>query len=56
MAGLLHYFALALFSWMLCEGILHYLKIVKPLKYGFAVDDYVKYFYMGGWGEFLKAV
>ena len=29
LAGLLHYFFLAVFSWMLCEGVMLYLMVVK---------------------------
>ncbi|KAM7434936.1 hypothetical protein ABFA07_015040 [Porites harrisoni] len=47
-AALLHYFLLALFSWMLCEGILHYIVIVRVL-HGHA-EDKVKFFYLFGWG------
>ncbi|KAM7434940.1 hypothetical protein ABFA07_015043 [Porites harrisoni] len=46
-AALLHYFLLALFSWMLCEGILHYIVIVRV--HGDA-EDKVKFFYLFGWG------
>ena len=48
-AALLHYFLLALFSWMLCEGVLHYILIVKVL--GGGAQDKVKYLYMFGWGK-----
>jgi len=47
-AALLHYFLLALFSWMLCEGILHYLLLVKV--FGGGAGNKLKYFYMLGWG------
>ena len=49
-AGLLHYFLLALFCWMLCEGVLLYIVIGKAAISG--VEDKVKYFYMFGWGKF----
>ena len=49
-AALLHYFLLALFSWMLCEGILHYIVIVRVLR-GHA-EDKVKFFYLFGWGRY----
>ena len=48
-ASLLHYFLLALFCWMLCEGVLFYILIVKVVKGG--GEDKVKYFYMFGWGK-----
>ena len=48
--ALLHYFLLALFSWMLCEGVLHYILLVKVL--GGGAEDKVKYFYLFGWGRF----
>ncbi|XP_068703384.1 adhesion G protein-coupled receptor L4-like isoform X3 [Montipora foliosa] len=47
-AALLHYFLLALFSWMLCEGMLHYMLLVRVLR-----NDTVskmKFFYIFGWG------
>ena len=47
--ALLHYFLLALFSWMLCEGILHYIVIVRV--HGDA-EDKVKFFYLFGWGRY----
>lgn len=47
-AALLHYFLLALFSWMLCEGILHYIFIIRVF-HGDA-EDKVKFFYLFGWG------
>ncbi|XP_078361558.1 adhesion G protein-coupled receptor B2-like [Oculina patagonica] len=48
LAALLHYFLLALFCWMLCEGVLHYFLIVKV--FGGGAADKVKYFYIFGWG------
>ncbi|KAL9980408.1 hypothetical protein ACROYT_G008996 [Oculina patagonica] len=48
LAALLHYFLLALFCWMLCEGVLHYFLIVKV--FGGEAADKVKYFYIFGWG------
>ncbi|XP_058959688.2 uncharacterized protein [Pocillopora verrucosa] len=48
MAALLHYFLLALFCWMLCEGVLLYILLVKV--FGGGADDKVKYFYLLGWG------
>ena len=52
-ASLLHYFLLALFCWMLCEGVLHYIVFGKAGIGGFLeVEDKVKYFYMFGWGKF----
>lgn len=47
-AASLHYFLLALFSWMLCEGVLHYYLLIKV--FGVGVGNKVKYFYMFGWG------
>ena len=49
-AALLHYFLLALFCWMLCEGVLLYILLVKV--FGGGADDKVKYFYLLGWGKF----
>ena len=49
MAALLHYFLLALFCWMLCEGVLLYILLVKV--FGGGADDKVKYFYLLGWGK-----
>lgn len=51
MAALLHYFLLALFCWMLCEGVLLYILLVKV--FGGGADDKVKYFYLLGWGKFV---
>ena len=48
-AALLHYFLLALFSWMLCEGILHYIVIVRVVHGDH--EDKVKFFYLFGWGR-----
>ncbi|XP_022786826.1 adhesion G protein-coupled receptor L3-like isoform X1 [Stylophora pistillata] len=48
MAALLHYFLLTLFCWMLCEGVLLYILLVKV--FGGGADDKVKYFYLLGWG------
>ena len=48
-AAFLHYFLLALFSWMLCEGALHYILLVKV--FGGGAGDKVKYFYVFGWGR-----
>ncbi|XP_074635576.1 uncharacterized protein LOC141893971 isoform X3 [Acropora palmata] len=47
-AAFLHYFLLAMFSWMLCEGVLLYLLLVKV--FGGSVEEKVKYFYLFGWG------
>ncbi|XP_074637127.1 uncharacterized protein LOC141895246 isoform X2 [Acropora palmata] len=47
-AALLHYFLLAMFSWMLCEGVLLYILVVKV--FGGGADEKVKYFYIFGWG------
>ncbi|XP_068752097.1 uncharacterized protein [Montipora capricornis] len=47
-AALLHYFLLAMFSWMLCEGVLLYILLVKVL--GGGAEEKVKYFYIFGWG------
>lgn len=48
-AALLHYSLLALFSWMLCEGVLHYILLVKV--FGGGAGEKVKYFYIFGWGR-----
>ena len=49
LAALLHYFLLALFCWMLCEGVLLYILLVKV--FGGGAEDKVKYFYLFGWGK-----
>ena len=48
-AALLHYFLLALFSWMLCEGVHLYLST----KLVGGAGEKIKYFYMFGWGRFV---
>ena len=48
-AVFLHYFLLALFSWMLCEGVLLYILLVKV--FGGGAEEKVKYFYIFGWGR-----
>ncbi|KAK3746252.1 hypothetical protein QZH41_005286 [Actinostola sp. cb2023] len=48
LAVLLHYFLLAVFCWMLCEGVLLYLLIVKVI--GAEVEEKVKFFLLFGWG------
>lgn len=52
LAALLHYFLLALFCWMLCEGVLLYFLLVKV--FGGGAEDKVKYFYLFGWGKLLQ--
>ncbi|XP_074636328.1 uncharacterized protein LOC141894547 isoform X1 [Acropora palmata] len=47
-AALLHYFLLAMFSWMLCEGVFLYILLVKV--FGGGSEEKVKYFYIFGWG------
>ncbi|XP_044174176.1 uncharacterized protein LOC114947269 isoform X3 [Acropora millepora] len=47
-AALLHYFLLAMFSWMLCEGVFLYILLVKV--FGGGPEEKVKYFYISGWG------
>ncbi|XP_068747252.1 adhesion G protein-coupled receptor L4-like [Montipora capricornis] len=47
-AAFLHYFLLSLFSWMLCEGVLLYIVLIKVFR-GIA-EEKVKYFYIFGWG------
>ena len=49
-AAFLHYFLLSLFSWMLCEGVLLYILLVKV--FGGSAEEKVKYFYIFGWGRF----
>ncbi|KAK3738197.1 hypothetical protein QZH41_012772 [Actinostola sp. cb2023] len=48
-AALLHYFLLAVFCWMLCEGVLLYLIIVKII--GAEVEEKVKFFWLFGWAQ-----
>ena len=38
-----------MFSWMLCEGVLLYILVVKV--FGGGADEKVKYFYIFGWGK-----
>ncbi|CAH3016664.1 unnamed protein product, partial [Porites evermanni] len=47
-AVFLHYFLLALFSWMLCEGVLLYVLLVKV--FGGGAEEKIKFFYIFGWG------
>ena len=49
-AAFLHYLLLAMFSWMLCEGVLLYILLVKV--FGGGAEDKVKYFYIFGWGKY----
>ena len=51
-AALLHYFLTAVFTWMLCEGVLIYFHLVKILSVGLGEK---KLFYIAlGWGmQFL---
>ena len=50
LAVLLHYFLLASFCWMLVEGVLHYLYLVKVF------DAYIHHFVLKAcifsWGEY----
>jgi hypothetical protein len=48
-AALLHYFILVAFMWMLMEGILHYLGIVKVL--GTYVPHFILKSAVAAWGE-----
>ena len=50
-AALLHYFLLAMFSWMLCQGILFYIQIIQV--FGSDPKGVLKYFYAFGWGTFV---
>ena len=48
-AALLHYFFTAVFTWMLCEGIMLYFLLVKVFNTGLGQK---KWFYFAiGWGE-----
>lgn len=49
-AALLHYFYTATFTWMLCEGVQLYLKVIAV----FSADmKYIKWvYYIIGWGEY----
>jgi len=49
-AILLHYFFMAAFSWMLCEGILMFILIKFVFYHGFLKSKV--YFLLLGWGEF----
>ena len=53
-AAFLHYFLLSLFSWMLCEGVLLYILLIKVFR-GIA-EEKVKYFYIFGWGRFSPSL
>ena len=46
MAALLHFFLLAIFTWMLCEGFLHYYAVTKMVK---MPGEYTKYLLGFGW-------
>ena len=50
-AVFLHYFLLALFSWMLCEGVLLYVLLVKV--FGGGAEEKIKFFYIFGWGKLI---
>ena len=50
-AVFLHYFLLALFSWMLCEGVLLYILLVKV--FGGGAEEKIKFFYIFGWGKLI---
>ena len=48
-AALLHYFFTAVFTWMMCEGIMLYFMLVKVFNIGFGER---KAFYLAlGWGK-----
>ena len=47
LAALLHFFLLAVFAWMLCEGVLLYILLVKV--FGGSPNEKVKYFLVFGW-------
>jgi len=49
MAILLHYFFLAAFSWMLCEGILMFVMLNFVFYEGFFKSR--KFFLLLGWGK-----
>ena len=48
-AAILHYFFLAVFCWMLCEGIIIYVMFVKVIYHGFFQRMY--FFWLIGWGK-----
>ena len=52
-AALLHYFLLALFSWMLCEGLLLFINVMKPHQTKSILGSKIQYFYIFGWGRWL---
>ena len=48
-AALLHYLFTAVFSWMLCEGILLYFLIVKVFSFKFTKRRWP--YFIFGWGK-----
>ena len=49
MAGLIHYFYLVAFAWMLFEGVYLYLMVVKV----FNTEIKMRLFYAVAWGKYL---
>ena len=52
-AALLHYFFTAVFTWMLCEGIMLYFLLVKVLNIGVGLRK--RLYFVFAWGKTLKA-
>ena len=51
---LLYFFVLAVFGWMLCEGIIIYLQLVNVYTGLGLGGRHLKVFYIIGWGELCK--
>ena len=53
-AALLHYFFTAVFTWMLCEGIMLYFLLVKVFNTGLGRN---RLFYLAiGWGRYNNRI
>ena len=48
-AALLHYFFTAVFTWMMCEGIMLYFMLVKVFNIG--LGDRKLFYIAVGWGK-----
>ena len=51
---LLYFFVLAVFGWMLCEGIIIYLQLVNVYTGLGLGGRHLKVFYVIGWGKSYK--
>ena len=52
---LLYFFVLAVFGWMLCEGIIVYLQFVNVYTGLGLGGKHLKVFYVIGWGELFRS-